>query len=100
MRSYSAVFSSTVFSRMLNDDYSFIDAKINRYDRSKIVSGKITTYLDYSVDTSSDEFLNFVKSDCVEYIVSKENRILKRSLKNSGKSFIRLDSCFNKQKRY
>ncbi len=47
MRSYSAVFSSTVFSRMLNDDYSFIDAKINRYDRSKIVSGKITTYLDY-----------------------------------------------------
>lgn len=47
MRSYSSVFSSTSFSRLLQyDDYSFIDSKIERYDKSKI--GKnIETYYDY-----------------------------------------------------
>ncbi len=47
MRSYSSVFSSTYFSRLLQyDDYTFIDIKIVRYDLSKI--GKsIKTYYDY-----------------------------------------------------
>lgn len=46
-RSYSSIFSSTSFNKLLEyDDYSFIDAKIERYDLSKI--GKnITTYYDY-----------------------------------------------------
>jgi hypothetical protein len=52
-----------------------------------------------SVDTSTDEFLEFVKSDFIKYIVLKENRTLKRRLKDSGKNLIRLDSCFNQQKR-
>ena len=48
MRSYSSVFSSTSFIKMLKgDDFSFIDSKILRYDESKIKSGKITTYLEY-----------------------------------------------------
>lgn len=47
MRSYSSVFSSTSFSRLLQyDDYSFMDSKIERYDKQKI--GKsIETYYDY-----------------------------------------------------
>lgn len=47
MRSYSSIFSSTSFSKLLRyDDYSFIDSKIERYDQSKI--GKtINTYYDY-----------------------------------------------------
>ena len=47
MRSYSSVFSSTSFSRLLQyDDYSFIDSKIVRYDFSK-VGKSIETYYDY-----------------------------------------------------
>ena len=47
MRSYSSVFSSTSFSRLLQyDDYSFIDSKIERYDKSKI-GENIETYYDY-----------------------------------------------------
>jgi len=47
MRSYSSVFSSNSFSKLLQyDDYSFIDTKIKRYDKPKI--GKsIETYYDY-----------------------------------------------------
>ena len=47
MRSYSSIFSSTSFSKLLRyDDYSFIDSKIERYDQSKV--GKtIETYYDY-----------------------------------------------------
>ncbi len=46
-RSYSSLFSSTSFVKLLkSDDYSFIDAKIKRYDLPKI--GKtIDTYYDY-----------------------------------------------------
>lgn len=47
MRSYASVFSSTSFSKLLqNDDYSFIDAKIKRFDMPKIGT-EITTYYDY-----------------------------------------------------
>ena len=47
MRSYSSIFSSTSFTRLLQyDDYSFIDSKVERYDKQKI--GKnIITYYDY-----------------------------------------------------
>ena len=47
MRSYSSIFSSTSFFKLLqNDDYSFINTKIERYDLGKI--GKnINTYHDY-----------------------------------------------------
>ncbi len=47
LRSYSSIFSSTSFFKLLKyDDYSFINAKIERYDLSKL--GKnINTYNDY-----------------------------------------------------
>ncbi|MGE0076269.1 MAG: sce7726 family protein [Bacteroidales bacterium] len=46
-RSYSSIFSSSSFTKLLRfDDYSFIDAKINRYDRSKI-GNEINTYYQY-----------------------------------------------------
>ncbi|MCF8369430.1 MAG: sce7726 family protein [Bacteroidales bacterium] len=48
MRSYSSVFSSTSFIKLIeNDDFTFIDSKINRYDKSRVQSGNIVSYLDY-----------------------------------------------------
>ncbi len=48
LRSYSSVFSSTSFARLLkNDDLSFMDAKIERYDFEKVKSGQISTYYEY-----------------------------------------------------
>lgn len=47
LRSYATVFSSTSFSKLLQrNDYSFINAKIERYDFSK-VGREIHTYHDY-----------------------------------------------------
>lgn len=47
LRSYSSIFSSTSFNKLLKfDDYSFIDSKIEQYDQNMI--GKtIITYYDY-----------------------------------------------------
>lgn len=47
MRSYSSVFSTTSFIRLLRyNDYSFIDSKIERFDSLK-VGRSIVTYYDY-----------------------------------------------------
>lgn len=47
LRSYATIFSSTSFSKLLQrNDYSFINAKIERYDFSKI-GKEIHTYHDY-----------------------------------------------------
>lgn len=47
MRSYSAVFSSTSFSKLLkDDDYSFLNSRLIEYDNS-LLNGKLTTYSDY-----------------------------------------------------
>lgn len=47
MRSYSAVFSSTSFSKLLkDDDYSFLNSRLIEYDNS-FLNGKLTTYSDY-----------------------------------------------------
>ena len=47
LRSYSSVFSRSSFIKLLqHDDYSFINAKIERYDLSK-VGKNINTYHDY-----------------------------------------------------
>lgn len=48
LRSYSSVFSSTPFSKIIkNGDLSFIEARINRYDLDYLMSGKFYTYMDY-----------------------------------------------------
>lgn len=47
MRSYSSIFSSTYFSKLLKlNDYSFIDDKISTYDKD-LVGNTIYTYNDY-----------------------------------------------------
>ncbi|WP_435255459.1 sce7726 family protein [Tenacibaculum sp. A30] len=47
MRSYSSIFSSTYFKRLLkNNDYSFINDKIVHYDKN-VVGKRINTYNDY-----------------------------------------------------
>jgi hypothetical protein len=48
-------------------------------------------------DTTSAKFLEFISDKRIKYVVSKENRTLKRKLK--GKDVIRLDDSFNSQKR-
>jgi hypothetical protein len=50
-----------------------------------------------STDTSCDDFNTLVGLPNVQYIVSKENKTLKRKLR--GKSIIRLDDNFRAQKR-
>ncbi|MCD7936061.1 MAG: sce7726 family protein [Tannerellaceae bacterium] len=47
MRSYSSIFSSTSFAKLLTeDDYTFIKSKVDRYD-NKHIGKKFVTYLDY-----------------------------------------------------
>jgi hypothetical protein len=50
-------------------------------------------------DSSNSEFDTLVLSSNIKYVVSKENRTLKRKLTNKGKYLIRLDDNFNAQKR-
>lgn len=47
LRSYSTIFSGPSFKKLLEqEDYSFIDNKIKRFDKSK-VNKRLVTYLDY-----------------------------------------------------
>lgn len=47
LRSYSSVFSSISFQKLLqNDDYSFLNTRIERFDKPKVGKG-INTYHDY-----------------------------------------------------
>jgi len=50
-------------------------------------------------DTSSSDFDDFISSSYIKYVVSKENRTLKRKLSHTGKIIIRLDDNFIAQKR-
>lgn len=50
-------------------------------------------------DTSSKDFEELVFSPSTKYIVSKENKTLKRALYGKGKEIIRLDDNFTAQKR-
>ncbi|MUP37738.1 sce7725 family protein [Labilibaculum euxinus] len=51
------------------------------------------------VDTSTKEFNNLVLSASIKYIVTKENRTLKRALRGQNKNLIRLDDKFEAQSR-
>lgn len=50
-----------------------------------------------TTDSTNDDFIQLVNLDSIKYIVSKENRSLKRAVR--GKDFIRLDDNFKAQKR-
>ncbi len=48
LRSYSSVFSSTSFSKIIkNGDLSFIEARVQRYDKELFKAGAFYTYMDY-----------------------------------------------------
>ena len=49
-------------------------------------------------DSTDSAFNDLILSPQIKYIVSKENRTLKRKLSGKGKEFIRLDECFKGQK--
>jgi hypothetical protein len=49
------------------------------------------------IDTTDATFLDFIQNQKIKYVVSKENRILKRKIRT--KEFIRLDDNFKPQKR-
>lgn len=46
------------------------------------------------VDSGSGKFIDFVSDHKIKYIVSEENKSLKRRLKNSGKNLVLLSDCF------
>ncbi len=50
-------------------------------------------------DTSCSDFISLISSPKIGYVVSKENKTLKRALKGTGKKIIRLDDNFKAQKR-
>ncbi len=50
------------------------------------------------VDTGSESFLELAKEDCIKYIISEENKTLKRKLKSSDKKIILLNDCFEPRK--
>lgn len=89
---------------VLNDIAAWIPAFVltNNLDQIKAeieVSGYSDIMLICSdiTNTDTDEFFKLASSEKVKYIVTKDNRTLKRNLK--GKELIRLDDNFKAQKR-
>lgn len=59
MRSYASIFSSTSFARLLkNEDFDFINKKIERYDSNKIGKNFTTysEYIKYAYDSLKKEY--------------------------------------------
>ncbi|OFX51952.1 MAG: hypothetical protein A2046_11120 [Bacteroidetes bacterium GWA2_30_7] len=79
---------------ILANDYENIAIQIEKsgYKDVMLICSDIT-------DSSNIGFENLILSSNIKYIVSKENRTLKRKLSNKGKHLIRLDDSFNPQKR-
>lgn len=70
--------------KLLIDEFNFEDIMLICSDRT---------------DSSTSDFEDLVFMKQVKYIVSNENRTLKRKLSGKGKELIRLDDNFNAQKR-
>lgn len=79
---------------LLTNNYPYIASQIkkNDYDNVMLICSD-------TVDSSDVDFENLVFSSKIKYVVSKENRTLKRKLSDKGKDLIRLDDNFNPQKR-
>lgn len=79
---------------ILTNRYNEIADKIaeSDYNEVMIICSDIT-------DSSNQDFESLISSPKIKYIVSKENRTLKRNLNGKGKNLIRLDDNFNNQKR-
>lgn len=59
----------------------------NDLDNVMIINSKI-------VDSTTEQYLEFATKPNIEYIVSEENKSLKRQLKGQGKNLILLSDCF------
>jgi hypothetical protein len=57
---------------------------------------KVMLILTNSANSDSDDFLQFVSNPSVEYIVTEENKMLRRKLRGYNKNFILLNDCFKK----
>jgi hypothetical protein len=77
-----------------NKNISWIKTFLAKYDLKQLL-----LFCSDSLDTTNEEFMDFVRSSQISYILTKENRTLKRSLKGSNIHLIRLDKCFIPQKR-
>jgi hypothetical protein len=78
MRSYSTIFSSTSFSKLLKaDDLGFINSKVKRFDETKLLVGEFKTYSDYIhyvYSELSKKYRNeyFYKNSFINYKLLKE----------------------------
>lgn len=77
---------------IVKSNYNDITTLIDEYENVMLICSDI-------VDSSDEDFEKLIFSPKVKYIVSKENRTLKRKLSGHGKLLIRLDDNFKAQKR-
>lgn len=79
---------------IVTNKYAQIENQIKEYGFNEVMllCSDIT-------DSSDNDFEKLVLLPNIKYVVSKENRTLKRKLSNKGLELIRLDDNFNAQKR-
>jgi len=66
---------------------------------SKLSYSDVMIFCSEQTDTNNKDFKNLVSLENVKFIVSKENRSLKRFIDGLGKDLIRLDDNFKSEKR-
>jgi hypothetical protein len=74
-----------IVTNNINEISHYIDE--NNLNNVMIINSKI-------VDSTTEEYLEFATKPNIEYIVSEENKSLKRRLKDQGKNLILLSDCF------
>lgn len=79
---------------ILNNNYKQVTSLISEFGLSNVM-----LICKESIDSSNPDFELLAFAENVKYIVSEENRVLKRKLIGRGKQLIRLDDNFNAQKR-
>jgi len=86
--------SSWTAAFIVQNNMDDIREQIDKYGLDKVM-----VICSKTVDTSSDKFIEFVKNDKIEYIVSGENKSLKRLLRGTNQKLILLNDCFQPKKR-
>lgn len=76
---------------IVTSNYNSIMTLINEYEEVMLICSDI-------IDSSNEDFEQLILSSKVKYIVSKENRTLKRKFVGKEKQIIRLDDNFKTQK--
>lgn len=73
--------------------------EINEAIESGEFSKNVILICSKMVDADSKLFLQLAQQACIKYIVSEENKTLKRKLKGTDKKIILLSDCFESQQR-